>query len=183
MIGKPRIQTAVTGGNADGVWCARSVANQPSVKPSARLPASPRNTRAERRHQLRKLNSKKPQVAPIKGKIWLRWVSCPACHAQTASQNKEVTVMPPARPSIPSDMFTALIRAIRQKSEKGIAKSCSSMTPNPNKSPRYVTDTPSHETMHTPARACIASFVLAERWILSSMAPVMRRIRIPAYNP
>ena len=172
--------TIAIGGTAASGTRTRLTANQHNANPNAMLPASPRKTPARGRSGLRKLKKRKPTTAPIKIEIINNGESRLSATHSAANASSDTSARPPARPSTPSVMFSALMTPSTQTNVKGMAKLPRANTPpTPNRSPRCGTNTPPQDTISNAAPHCMPSLAIGERSCMSSSAPASTSTPMP----
>jgi len=107
-IGMPSSSSGSDALAADDSFWVAMIASAPSVNPRTWLPASPMNTRAGW-----VLKRRNPRIAPAWISATVTTVESPLDAPSSATALRHSSTMPPARPSRPSDRFTAFVTPTR----------------------------------------------------------------------
>ncbi len=143
MTGKTSTQARPMGEITRPGACEISMASQATANPSAKLPASPRNTLARRRKGVRRLCNRKPRTAAVStSAVWALVVAPASSAAKASPKQNHCHDAGPASPSRPSSMFTALINPTTANQVSGIAAAPSVMTAPEGQVPRSCSKSP-----------------------------------------
>lgn len=144
-------QSAVTGSIAgSSPWLSRT-RNQATAKPRNMLPASPMKTRARFRPGSRRLKHRKASTELASASRTPADVASPAESATRPRMVSVISVSPPASPSMPSSMFSALVTPTTESRVKGRLQAPSRVSSGPESAPRSVKRTPPHRVIISPA--------------------------------